>query len=154
MTVLKLNEKKEEAIDSCISRSYNLHTGYEFALPALQYKIPRLFETGDYYNCLNFVKLGEIIINETLMNPEKLEKYEMLFFTWKVNALTFLNLTSAAQTLVSDRIRLYEKSKKALILGPLNSFIRRHPGISKTAPPGNQFFIKNLITTISILITR
>ena len=118
---LKLFAKKEAAMDSCISRVFNLHSGYAFGLPALEWKILHLFETGDYYRCLDLIKLGELMVRESGMMPAELEKYDIAYFIWKINALNFLNQSSSAEKLVANKIREHEKSNKASVFGPLNS---------------------------------
>lgn len=116
---LKLEERKLASADSCISLAIRLNTGEPYALGAIKSSVPILFNTGDYFRCINYSKLGQSILNKTGSNADDIEETSFIFFTWQVNALTFLNKTEEAEKLLIDKIHLAENSHKIKFLGTL-----------------------------------
>ncbi|MEO6720811.1 MAG: CHAT domain-containing protein [Ferruginibacter sp.] len=118
---LKMLQKKNEAIDSCISRSLNLHAVYNLGIAALETKAERLFEIGDYHQCASIAELGEIFLKESDIDAFFKEYYNNEFFYWKINSLNFLKQQSKAEKFVVDKLHQYNNTKKDVVLGPLNS---------------------------------
>ena len=129
---LHLPTKKEEALDSCISRSLKLHAFYGLGLFALDWKISRLFEVGDYHKCISLTDLGESFVSESDLPADQKEYYSNRFFVSRINSLNFLHQVSKAEKLVKDKITKYQKERTAPILGTLFSL---YAEVVKSAKP-------------------
>lgn len=123
---------KNRSIDSCISLVVRLKTGYAYAVELVNSKIEHYFEKGDYYNCISYATLGELIAEKA----GYLDEIVYYYLTWKINSLIYLNQYSEASALLEIYIRkCYEpKSKKFLgsLLG-LKALLADETGNSRDA---------------------
>lgn len=116
---LKLETKKIAAWDSCISHAISLQTGYQYALDALSFFVPLLFNKGDYFRCVDYANLAESLVAKTSATDVEREKIGLVFFTWKINALVFLKRTNEASSQLIKEIDFAVKNRKVDLLGTL-----------------------------------
>jgi CHAT domain-containing protein len=115
---LKVALAEAEATDSCISVALSLNTGYEYAVPLIYLRTQRLFETGDYYRCINYALTGEKLAR--LYNqPETV----FLYLIWRINSLIFLKRTDEAGLLLSTAIKEARANGYKKYLGAFYGFM-------------------------------
>ena len=133
---LKLETKKIAAWDSCISHAISLQTGYQYALDALSFLVPLLFNKGDYFRCVDYANLAESLVAKTSTTDVEREERSIEFFTWKINALVFLKRTNEAGSQLINEIDLAVKNGEVDLLGTLYglyAFVVRDEGKSLAA---------------------
>lgn len=116
---LKLETKKIAACDSCISHAVSLQIGYEYALGALQFLVPILFNKGDYFRCVEYANLAESLVAKTSTTDVEREETSLEYFAWKINALVLLKHTDEAGRQVKKKIDFAEQKEKIYLLGTL-----------------------------------
>ena len=122
---LKLPTKKNLSLDSCISISLRHKVGYEFTKEAIAGKIIMLIKNGDYYSCIDYANLGEGFINDNATKIDGAFEVGLDYFTWKINALIFLEKTEVAENLLERKIVTCEKENRINNLAALFALLGR-----------------------------
>ncbi len=108
---------RERAIDSCISIAMRLKTGYQIAYRPVNLKINKYFDEGDYYNCINYTRIGEFIAEKI----GSLKQDAFYFLSWKINSLIYLKKYEEAYEIlnlaISDCIKSGSKNYLGSLLG-------------------------------------
>jgi CHAT domain-containing protein len=100
------------ALDSCISLSIKLKTGYNYALKAIADKIEYYFGKGDYYKCIDYSITGEQIIRNSQYHLQEIDFY----IIWRINSLVYLHEYDAAA-------RIAKKSMEDCILKSNTTYV-------------------------------
>jgi CHAT domain-containing protein len=106
---------KNRSIDSCISLVVRLQTGYQYAFEIVNSKIEKLFEKGDYFNCINYATLGEFIAAKA----GYLDQDALYYTTWKINSLIYLNQYDEASEMIAKGMTICTQSGNKKYLGTL-----------------------------------
>jgi CHAT domain-containing protein len=109
------NTLKIRAMDSCISYAVKFKTGYHYAIQLIDWEIKYYFEKGDYYKCINYIKLAEDITRKSNYKPEDI----FYLLSWEINSLLSLHKTDDAESLVNRSISEYLATKNKKYLGTL-----------------------------------
>ncbi|MEO6843701.1 MAG: hypothetical protein ABI184_00940, partial [Ginsengibacter sp.] len=128
---LNLETKRIAACDSCISHAISLQTGYQYALVALRFLVPLLFNKGDYFRCVDYANLAESLVAKTSINDVDREEASLEYFQWKINAFVFLKKTDEAGRELIKKIDFAVKNRKNDLLGTLYGlygFVERDEG--------------------------
>ena len=108
---------RERAIDSCISIAMRLKTGYLIAYRPVNLKIIKYFSEGDYFNCINYTRIGEYIAEKI----GSLKDDAFYFLSWKINSLIYLKKYEEASEIlnlaISDCIKSGSKNYLGSLLG-------------------------------------
>lgn len=98
------NNKKEEAIDSCIDISFRTERGYYYACLMMEEKVNRLFSIGDYSSCVRAAYIGEILCKTYYHEKDSL--YVSAFFvSKKANSLEFLKEYDQAEEILREFLK-------------------------------------------------
>jgi len=109
----------QQAMDSCIAIGLRLHKGYEYSLALLPIRAYSYLESGDYYKCIQFSNLGEIITK----TEAAYSSYLYYYVIWKINSLILLNRLNEAEELLKNTIIEYLQSKEKGFLGTFYSLL-------------------------------
>jgi CHAT domain-containing protein len=111
----------EQAMDSCIAIGLKLHRGYEYSLTLLPGRTYSYLESGDYYKCIQFSNLGEILSRSEAAYSHFLYYY----IIWKINSFILLNKFNEAEELLKNTITEYLQSKDKVFLGVFYGLLAR-----------------------------
>lgn len=116
---LKIETKKIAASDSCITHAISLQTGYDYALGALKFLVPLLFNKGDYFRCVDYANLAESLVATISTTNLEREENSLEYFAWKINALVFLKRTDEARKELIKKMDFAVQNKAVYLLGTL-----------------------------------
>ncbi len=116
---LNLGQQRAAAIDSFAYYAVDLKAEYNYSLEALDYLVPALYATADYYRCIEIATLGNNIVAQ--ISKSKKEAFESSFnyFFLQVNALIKMRNFDTAYNLVQKKIRFAKSNDVPNLLGSL-----------------------------------
>jgi tetratricopeptide (TPR) repeat protein len=125
-------EKKYDAIDSCIAYSLKGNIGFDKTIPVLQDKTSRLFNKGEYSACITNAELGISLMQQ--YHGDNSVAYMILFTDNLVNSLIFSADISTAEKILDRQKSFLEQTNNSKYLGEVYSFLgsinrdkRRYP---------------------------
>jgi len=119
---LKLINKRNEALDSCITHALNMKAIDVNVLYAMENRIRYFFSTGDYQRCINYASMAETAVRENGYGDIDVVGR---ILTWKINALILLRNYTASEIILQGKIDDYRRSHSTTYIGIMYSLLAK-----------------------------
>src|SRR5664279_1402048 len=113
---LKMSSKKNEAIDSSISKEIKENSDYGFTLVVLENNVRDLYEKGEYNLCIDRATLGEALIHKFFRGSDSANRI-IFYIYYKAFALRSLKKFHEEELFLQSKKSEFLKSRNEYSLG-------------------------------------
>jgi tetratricopeptide (TPR) repeat protein len=114
-------KNRDEAIDSCISLMVRLKAGYDYGVPLMYTKARSIYESGDYFKCIDYCTVAEEI---NLLSGVSVDDHWQ-YVIWRSGAMQYIGRFQETEGPLLSAVAELKKGKAEKYLGSVYGLLAR-----------------------------